>query len=90
MFDESQEAKLLDKEMAEMYHHTVAKLLWVYMWTRPENLSAISFLTSKVKAPDMDDWKKLKRVLAYLRQTINLPLRLKGNNINFDGLMPHM
>ena len=35
----------------------------------------------RVKAPDEDDWKKLKRVLTYLRGTVYLPLRIKVDEI---------
>jgi hypothetical protein len=27
---------------------------------------AVAFLTTRVKSPDKDDWRKLKRVLKYL------------------------
>ena len=41
----------------------------------------VSFLTTRVKAPDEDDWGKLKRVLRYLRGTLYLKLRLLVDNL---------
>jgi hypothetical protein len=49
------------------------------MRARPDLLTAISFLTSKVKAPDEDDQKKLIRTLSYLKSTIDLPLILSAD-----------
>ena len=37
---------------------------------------AVSFLTTRVKKPDEDDWGKLKRVLKYLNGTRHLKLTL--------------
>ncbi len=44
---------------AAIFHATVAKLLFVAKRGRPDILLAISFLTTRVKSPDDDDWKKL-------------------------------
>jgi len=37
-------------------------------------LLAVSFLITRVKRPDMDDWMKMMRVLGYLKETINFEL----------------
>jgi hypothetical protein len=37
---------------------------------RPDISLAVSFLTTRVKKPDCDDWSKLLRVLGYLNDTI--------------------
>jgi hypothetical protein len=36
----------------------------------------LSFLTTRVKRPDVDDWGKVKRVLQYLKWTRSMPLNL--------------
>ena len=69
-------AEKLDKNMSDIFHHVVAKLLWDSMRSRPDILLAISFLTSRVKAPDVDDWGKLVRLLVYIKCTISLVLTL--------------
>ena len=50
---------------------TTPKLLWIAQRGQPDISTAISFLCSRVQNPDIEDWKKLKRVLKYLSQTIN-------------------
>jgi hypothetical protein len=54
----------------------VAKTLWAGLRARPGPLTRLSYLTCKVKAPDDDDYKKLVRMISYIKGTINLPLRL--------------
>ena len=54
----------------------MAKLLFAAKRARPDLQTAIAFLCTRVKSPDLDDWKKLIRVLSYLRDTIFLPLVL--------------
>ena len=41
---------------------------------RPDASSAIAFLTTRVRAPDVDDWKKLEHLIEYFRATVDLPL----------------
>ena len=36
----------------------------------------------RVRKPDEDDWKKLRRVFGYLKRTIMLPLILRANSVN--------
>ena len=55
----------------ESFHSIVAKLLWVMKRARPDLETAISFLCTRVGKSDEDDWKKLRRVIAYLKCTIN-------------------
>ena len=45
--------------------------------------TAVSFLTTRVKEPDEDDWGKLKRVLKYLNGTLHLKLTLSANQLRF-------
>ena len=42
----------------------------------------ISFLTRIVRKPDEDDWKKLGRLIGYLKITIKLPLIVRANRVN--------
>ena len=43
---------------------------------------AIAFLTTRVRKPDDYDWKKLRRLLGYLKRTIKLPLILQADGLN--------
>ena len=64
-------AEKLTKINSELYHSIVAKLLWVMKRGRPDIETAIAFLCTRVKEPDVDDWEKLKRLLYFLSETIN-------------------
>ena len=69
----------LDTESATLYHHLTAKLLYLAKRTRPDLLTAVSFLSTRVLSPDQDDWKKLGRCLQYLRDNPHLPLTLEAD-----------
>jgi hypothetical protein len=45
-------------------------------------LLTMSFLTTRVKDPDQDDWSKLLRLLGYLKSTMEFNLKLSCKNIN--------
>ena len=71
---------LLNETEAEFFHHTVAQLLFLCKRARPDIQTAVSFLCTQVKQPDCDDYKKLARVLKYLRGTLEMPLTLEASN----------
>jgi len=71
----------LSKERAKIFHSTVAKLLFVAKRARPDIILTVSFLTTRVKCPDSDDWKKLVQLLGYLKSTIPLCLTLSCVNL---------
>jgi len=54
----------------------VARLLFLSKRARPDLQTAIAFLCTRVQSPDVDDNKKLGRVMRHLRETIFLPLVL--------------
>jgi len=72
----------LSKTCSGIFHATVAKFLFVAKRARPDILLAVSFLTTRVKEPDNDDWKKLIRVLGYLRGTMSLCLTIICDRVN--------
>ena len=74
-------ATLLDAETADEFHHIVAKLLFLCKRARPDIQTSVSFLCTRVKAPDTDDYKKLARVIRYLRATADMPLTLEAENL---------
>lgn len=57
LFDVNDKAKKLTTDRSDIFHSTVAKLLWVAQRGRPDIGTAISFLCSRVKAPDIEDQK---------------------------------
>ena len=49
-----------------------SKLLLLRKRARPDIQPTIAFLATRVRNPDEDDWKKLRRLLSYLDATINI------------------
>ena len=68
--------------MKEEFHTFVAKALFLSKRGRPDISTAIAFLTTRVKEPDVDDWKKLLQLMFYLKQTKDLILMLEMDNLN--------
>ena len=52
------EGELLSKNLAEIFHSVIAKGLLIVNRSRGDVLPTISVLSSRVKAPNQDDWKK--------------------------------
>ena len=63
LFTMNTDAEKLSEDQASKYHHLVAKILYLAKRARPDLLLAVSFLCTRVTAPDVDDWKKLGRCL---------------------------
>ena len=84
LFDVNPEARKLGKQQADEFHHMVAKLLYLSKRARPDLQTAIAFLCTRVSAPDEDDWKKLRRVITYLRGQPRIPLTLEATS---DGII---
>ena len=82
LFEVNEDAEKLDDPTSEMFHHNTAKLLFLCKRARPDVQTAVSFLCTRVKAPDVDDYKKLRRVMTYLRATWTMPLTLEADSTN--------
>jgi len=82
LFSVRPEADKLDKNEADFFHTMVAKLLFLTMRSRPDILTAVSFLTTRVSHPDTDDKFKLRRVIQYLRETRDLHLTLEPQDLH--------
>ncbi len=73
----------LNEELAEAFHHTVYQLLFAANRAGRDIQMAVSFLITRVKNPDEDDWRKLERVLKYLNGTWFMKLILSADEMNF-------
>jgi hypothetical protein len=82
LFEVNAEAEQLDEEAAQTFHRIVAKLLFLCKRARPDSQTAVAFLCTQVKSPDVDDWKKLKRTMKYLRGTADPPLTLEAGDMS--------
>ena len=70
----------LSQQQATVFHHFVAKCLFATKRARPDISTAVAFLSTRVKGPDEDDWKKLVRLIRYMRGTLQLPLTLSAES----------
>jgi hypothetical protein len=82
LFQVNEEGTKLDEEKAQVYHHIVAKALFLCKRARPDLQTAVAFLCTRVKQPDTDDYKKLRRMIQYLRLTRNWFLTLEADNLS--------
>ena len=76
LFQIDESWKSLDLPTADNFHRFVARFLYVAKRARPDLQVAVSFLCKRVKAPNVGDWKKLRRLVRYVRATIRPPLIL--------------
>jgi len=83
LFDVREDKKdiLLPEEQALAFHRTTAQLLFLGAPARPNIHTPVSFLCSRTKQPDKDDWGKLKRVLKYLYGTRHMKPCLTADNL---------
>jgi hypothetical protein len=77
LFRVNDEAEKLDDKRAKVYHHLTTKILYLCKHSQPDFQTAVSFLTTRVTQPDVDDWNKLGRSIKYLRDTKDLWLTLE-------------
>ena len=81
LFGVRESSPQLSEEKADNFHSVVAMLLFISRRCRLDIQTAVGFLTTRVSGPDQDDWNKLKRVLQYLRGTIDLVLTLGADDL---------
>jgi len=79
--DTDEYEELLSEDKAERFHHIVAKLLYVSKRARIDIDLAISFLCTRVASPTKGDWAKLRRVLQYLKGTMDMPRIIGADNM---------
>ena len=79
LFKIDEDCEKLSQDKAVEFHNLVAKTLYATKRARPDTCTAIAFLTTRVRAPDKDDWAKLAHLMKYLRGTRTLPLILSAN-----------
>ena len=72
----------LTEERAQIFHRTVAHILFLVARSRRDCQTAVAFLTTRVSDPDEDDWGKLRRVLRYLKRNPSLPLVFEADDIS--------
>jgi hypothetical protein len=79
LFDTDESSAPLDELKAAELHSRVAKVLYLAKRTRPDLLTAIAFLSTRVLTPTQQDWHKMDRVLAYINATRTMGLCLSAD-----------
>jgi hypothetical protein len=79
LFKIDQDAALLSEEMGKVFHNFTAKCLFLTKRPRPDISTPVAFCTTRVRKPDEDNWKKLQRMIRYLRGSLELPLILSAD-----------
>ena len=82
LFNTNDNAKKTDRKRVQLFHHIVAKLLYLFRRTWQDIQTAVAFLCTRARSPDEDDYKKLFRVIQYIRDTQHMTLTIepKPNN----------
>ena len=81
-------AKKLSLQSVELFHHLVAMLLFLCKWACPDILMVVAFLTMQVQSPDIDDYKKLGKVINYLHGSTQLCLTLEASDLSLANWWP--
>jgi hypothetical protein len=66
----------ISRHQSSQFHSTMAKLLFLAKQGRQDILLAVSLLTKRVKSPDLDDCKKILRIIGYLKETMEYDLSI--------------
>jgi hypothetical protein len=72
---------LLQKKKAEVFYTYTMKSLFVAKRARQDIAPAVAFLSTRVKAPTEQDWFKLKKMLRFLKATLNDKPRFEVDNM---------
>ena len=74
LFQVREDATKLMENQALLFHNATAKSLYLCKRSRLDIQTSVAFLTTRVREPDEDDWKKLKRLIGYLKGSWKLTL----------------
>ena len=74
--------KLLGKDKKDLFVHLVMQGLYLSQRGQPDIRMAISFLCSHLTCPDKDDYKKLTRLIRYLRHCLYMCLVLGKDSMD--------
>jgi hypothetical protein len=72
-----EDSKILSEATRKLFHSTTAKLLYLAKRARPDILTAVTYLCTRVQGATVEDMQKLERVLGYLKHTKSRTLLLR-------------
>jgi hypothetical protein len=82
IFQVDESSPVLDQERAEIFHTFVAKALFACKRSRCDLQVAVAMLCTRVQKPTEEDWKKLLRMMRYIRATIKDVLNLRADDLS--------
>jgi hypothetical protein len=82
MFIVASESKALSEDVRKSFHSKTAKLLYLAKRARPDILTAVTFLCTRVQSATEQDKDKLLRVRGYLKRTQSRTLLLRATGEN--------
>ena len=82
LFDVDSESPLLEGEEFDTFQSVVAKLLYVAIRARLDMLLPVAFLCTRVTKSTKQDQMKLKRVLEYVKGSIDLVYTMGAESLN--------
>ena len=77
LFKVDEKSAKLSEEKAKTFYTFVMKGMFVCKRARPEIQPAIAFLSTRVRAPFLQDWGKLIKLMSFLKETENDILTLE-------------
>jgi hypothetical protein len=80
LFIIDKDAVKLSEEGTTAFQNLVAKTFYISKRARPDVSTAIAFITTRVRAPDINDWRKINHLMEYLRVDRLRPLILSTND----------
>ena len=81
LFDVDAASPPLNKHDGEVFHSVSAKLLYVSIRARVDLLLAVAFLCTRVSKSTQQDRVKLKRILEYIKGTIDLEYTIGADDL---------
>ena len=80
LFTEREYGYTLTGTQDDLFRNLVAKIFFVSFRSRPNLKTALAFLTTRVRNTDRDEYKKLTRIIRYIRemQVMNLTLEAES------------
>ena len=82
LFKIDEDSPKVDEKKAQFFHTYVAKTLFICKRARPDLQTTVSFLCKRVRDCREDDYKKLKRMLQFIRATKDDYLTLSAASLH--------
>jgi Reverse transcriptase (RNA-dependent DNA polymerase) len=81
LFEVRKDAVLVPEDIRAWFHKVVAMILYIAKRARPECLTAVAYLSTRVTRCDVDDVVKLQRLVRYMRGTKDTGLVLRPGKL---------